>query len=217
MLVLCIMSIFMIDLSLFTCILRTMNEALQDQDREITAIAVISTALAGLADTDARRRVLSYVLARYLPELPIPTGTSLSSKTSFTFGQSNSNGEPLAEPPTREIPGIACINDVGELKITARELKAKSGLDAAVRLACIAIYAHEKLTGQPISSSKVLTPILRAWRLYDGNTRARLAKERGIIRSGDTLSLDVHARLDAERFIKEILDPEVEGQWKPPR
>lgn len=66
-----------------------------------------------------------------------------------------------------------------------------------------------------MSSRKNLTPILKEWRLYDGNTRARLSKERGILRDGDNLSLDAHARRDAERFIEEISDPEIKGQWKP--
>jgi hypothetical protein len=84
-----------------------------------------------------------------------------------------------------------------------------------VRLAYITIYACEKLTGESLSSPKILTPLLKAWRLYNGNTRARLAKDRGIIRSGDFLTLDAHAKLDAERFIEEIHNPDVQGSWRP--
>jgi PAS domain S-box-containing protein len=88
-----------------------------------------------------------------------------------------------------------------------RDLKAKSGLDAAVRLAQVAIYAHERLTGRPLSSRKGLTPLLKEWRLYDGNTRARLAREPGIVRSGDDLTLDPRGRRDAERLVEELLQP----------
>jgi hypothetical protein len=135
---------------------------------------------------------------------------------------SNSKSAGAAIPPAtaaasgqQEVPGIARLTDTGDLRITIRDLKARSGLDAAVRLALVSIYAHEKMTGQPLSSRKNLTPILKEWRLYDGNTRARLSKERGILRDGDSLSLDAHARRDAERFVEEISDPEVKGEWKP--
>lgn len=114
-----------------------------------------------------------------------------------------------------EMPGIARLSDTGELKITARDLKAKSGLDAAVRLAHIAIFAHEQLAGQPLSSRSGLTPLLKEWRLYDGNARARLSRDRGILRNEDSLSLDAHARVDAERYIAEIQDSETHGVWKP--
>jgi hypothetical protein len=193
-----------------------MNDTLSEQDKEIAAIAAISAALSSLADTEARRRVLSYVLSRYLPDFPVPVGATVSSTTA-SIGRSPTS---LVETPSfghspREIPGVIHITDAGELKITARDLKAKSGLDAAVRLAYLAIYASEKLTGQPLSSPKSLTPLLKQWRLYDGNTRTRLAKDKGIIRSGENLSLDAHGKLDAERFIEEILNPEVQGQWRP--
>jgi PAS domain S-box-containing protein len=88
--------------------------------------------------------------------------------------------------------------------MTLGELFARSRLTAAVRLAMVAIYAHERLTGRPLSSRRTLTPLLKAWRLYDGNTRSRLAKQRGILRSGDDLALDDQARREAERFIDDI-------------
>jgi hypothetical protein len=118
-------------------------------------------------------------------------------------------------PGSREIPGVARLNDSGDLHITIRDLKARSGLDAAVRLAHVAIHAYHQMTGQALSSSKGLTPILKSWRIYDGNTRARLAKEKGIVRTGDDLSLDAHAARDAQRFIEEILDPSIDGTWRP--
>jgi hypothetical protein len=187
---------------------------LSKDDNEIAAIAAISLAISKLPDSDARRRVLSYVFARYLPEGSV---LSVSSPPSLPQPATSVAPSPVAvvELTQRELPGVARLTDAGELRITARDLKAKSGLDAAVRLAHVAIYAHERLTGQPLSSRKGLTPLLKEWRLYDGNARARLAKERGIIRSGDSLTLDAHARRDAERYVEEILNEELTGQWRP--
>jgi len=177
-------------------------------DDELIAIGAINSALGKLTDTDARRRVLSYVIARYLPDAPASLPTAGQPKSSVA-------PSPLSVVQQRELPGVARLTDTGDLRITARDLKAKSGLDAAVRLAHIAIYAHERMTGgQPLSSRKGLTPLLKEWRLYDGNSRARLANERGIIRSDDSLSLDAHARRDAERYIEEILNDELKGQWR---
>jgi hypothetical protein len=184
----------------------------EEQDKEIAAIAVISAALAGLSDAEARQRVISYVLARYLPQggalpaIPAPRAAVASPATPVS---------PTALTATNEIPGIARLTEAGELRVTVRDLKARSGLDAAVRLAYVAIFAYQKLAGRPLSSPTGLTPLLKTWRLYDGNTRTRLGRDKGILRSGDDLSLDAHATRDAERFIQEILDDAVEGGWKP--
>jgi hypothetical protein len=186
-----------------------MSDESHDLDAEIAAISTITAALGKLSDADARSRVLAYVLSRYpaAAKFVAPPASQLSAVASAPLT--------VVEHTQRELPGVARLTDAGDLKITARDLKAKSGLDAAVRLAHIAIYAHQRLTGQALSSRKGLTPLLREWRLYDGNTRARLAKERGIIRSGDALSLDAHATRDAERYVEEILSDEISGNWRP--
>ncbi|MFY9317530.1 MAG: hypothetical protein WAO95_18480 [Burkholderiales bacterium] len=180
------------------------------QDDEVMAITAITAALSKLSDPDARRNVLSYINARYLGKAPGAT----DSLPLFTTAVASA---PVAvvETTQRELPGVARLTDTGELRITARDLKAKNALDAAVRLAHIAVYAHERLTQKPLSSRKGLTPLLKEWRVYDGNTRARIAKERGIIRSGDSMSLDTHARRDAERYIDDILNEETTGIWRP--
>ncbi len=157
-----------------------------DHDSELAAIVASSAAISKLADVEARRRVLSYVLARYFPEVAPTQGWSFTE---------------------RELPGVAYLTDAGQLRITIRDLKARSRLDAAVRLASVAIYAHQRLAGRPLSSRRGLTPLLKEWRLYDGNTRAKLAKERGILRSGDDLSLDARAFRNAERLVEEIRSP----------
>jgi PAS domain S-box-containing protein len=137
------------------------------------------------------------MVARHLPESPFPGASSPALATVRT----------LKRQGGRELPGIARVTPAGEFRLLVRDLKARSALDAAVRLAKVAIYAHELLTGEPLSSRKSLTPILRAWRLYDGNTRARLAKERGIVRNGDSLSLDDQARHGAEQLVREMRSP----------
>ena len=201
-----------------------MADFFKDDDDEIQAISAINSALAKVKDEDARARVLDYILARYRPTFGVPVTRVLPSSIPFTRMATNGPGSnfdtrtsPLAlmAASEKEVEGIARLTDNGELKITARDLKARSGLDAAVRLAHIAIYAHEQLTGQPLSSRKGLTPLLQQWRVYDGNARSKLAKERGIIRSGDNLTLDAHAKRDAERYIEEILSDDAPGQWRP--
>jgi PAS domain S-box-containing protein len=177
-------------------------------DLEIAALAASTAALSRLPDAEARRRVLSYVLARCLPaeSASLPTSPGLPE-----MGQAAS-----------ELPGIARLTGAGEFVITLRQLGARSRLEAAVRLARIAIYAHEFLAGRPLSSRKTLTPLLKAWGLYDGNTRSRLAREPGILRRGDELTLDGAARQSVERLLAGMLSPvrEVEQDrgtriWRP--
>jgi hypothetical protein len=193
------------------------SETSNDQDAEIAAIAQISAALRAIEDPVARGRVLSYVLARFsdgpiarsAAPTPVPRAPGL-----VPAGVGVGEGERL-NTSAREIGGIARLTDDGQLKVTVRDLKAKSGLDAATRLAHVAIYAHQEMAGQPLSSRKGLTPLLREWRLYDGNTRRKLGNDRGILRDGDNLSLDAHAKMDAQRYIEDILNPDVQGSWRP--
>ncbi len=174
-------------------------------DAEVAAISSISSALVGLEE-DARVRVLKWAWAKFL------TKETPSNKQTREGTENDTRERPL----DKEIPGVALVTKEGYLKITARDIKAKSTIDAAVRLAHIAIKAYCELTGQDsMSSRKVLTPLLKEWRAYDGNTRRALSTHRGILREGDNLMLDAHAKKDAERFVTEILDDEVQGTWKP--
>ena len=177
-------------------------------DAELAVIATVSDAVGSLPDQEARMRVINYVMARHLPGASL----RLDALSPAPHAPRESAREVRG---TRELPGIAQLSDKGDLRITIRDLKAKSALDAAVRLAVVATYAHEELTGQKLSSRRCLTPLLKQWRLYDGNSRARLAREKGIIREGDNLSLDAHARRDAERFIEEIRNQTIKGTWRP--
>ncbi|MGB2932523.1 MAG: PAS domain-containing protein [Methyloceanibacter sp.] len=171
-----------------------------NHDSELAAIAASGAIFATLEDSDARRRVLSYVLSRYLPE-DAPTYPQPAPEPELTPMKAALRA---VEGPERELAGIARLTDFGEFEMTLRELKSRSRLEAVIRLATVAIHAHQLLTGRPLSSRQFLTPLLKAWRLYDGNTRSRLAREQGIVRSGDNLSLDDQGRRDAERFVNDI-------------
>jgi hypothetical protein len=173
-----------------------------EADVEIEAMGAISTLLAALPDDDARERVLAYVMARFAPD------------GAFSPKNAETEDGPLSGSADPEMAGVARLSD-GTLVVTVRDFKAKSKLDAGYRIALVAIYAHKKLTGKPISSRKVLTPLLQKWRVYDGNLRTRIREDKGIIRKSDELSLDAHAEAAAEQFISEIHDPGTRGTWKP--
>lgn len=170
---------------------------------EIEALKVIDDAMSGLSEEE-RARVLLWANSKY--GIQRPGDPRIPSAVNSTESAALDN----------ELPGIAYLTENGEMKLTVRNLKASSTNDAAIRLAHIVILSYEKLTGEKsVSSKKILTPILKEWRAYSGNTRPLLAKHKGIIRNGDMLSLDAHSRREAEQYIHEILDPEVDRDWTP--
>jgi hypothetical protein len=172
---------------------------------EIEAITQLDTVLAQLQD-DERNRVLQWAFAKYSSRgLPAP---ALSASITAGAQQSTGGG--------KEIPGIAALTPTGEFRLTVRDLKAKSTNDAAIRLAHITIWAYQELTGeQSVSSKGVLVPILKKWRAYSGNTRLELAKQKGILRHGDNLSLDMHSTKVASEFVKDVQDESIVGSWVP--
>lgn len=174
-------------------------------DPEIKAINAVSEALSELDDPEMRKRVLRWANEKFgcapSPMSPMPAAGSAV--------VANSTGS------DKEIPGIAKVSESG-FRLTVRDVKARSAIDAGLRLTHIAIRAHEQLTGQrTVSSKHILVPLLKNWRVYDGNFRAALAKHKGIIRNGDELELDFHAQSDADKYIAEVLDSSIEGTWKP--
>jgi hypothetical protein len=167
----------------------------------------VGEALEGLGDPEARERVLFWVASKF--------GT-LASYTGRNNTVATAVGQTTPLGTSDEIPGIARATPNGGLEITVRDLKAKSTTDAAIRLAHIVIYAAEKLKGErAVSSRKVLLPILKEWRAYDGNTRLALARHKGIHRDGDSMSLDAIAKKDAEKYVADILDDAAQGTWNP--
>jgi hypothetical protein len=198
-----------------------MNETESDADAEIVALAAVHRLLLPL-DDDARARVLAYVSTKfgirsYQSNLPVPVQRAQPERqdtppatrpASLAFAQ----GSPLSN----EIAGIAHLTEDGVLRLTARDLKAKSTADAAKRITYVAIRAYQQLTeASKVSSKKILVPLLKEWRAYDGNTRKVIKADKGVIREGDLLSLDAHARHQADEFIAEILDEEITGTWRP--
>ncbi len=177
---------------------------------ELEVMRVVGEAIENLDDPEARARVLSWLGSRFsMPHLGLRR-KELEHPTDF--------GKPAAVVTLGEMPGIARLTASGELEVIVRDLKARSTVDAAIRLAHVVIYANEKLKGErTVSSRAVLSPILKEWRAYDGNTRPALARHRGIHRDGDALSLDTIAKKEAEKYIDEILDDTIQGTWNPNR
>lgn len=177
---------------------------------EIDAIAKIDAALSAIQDKESTRRILRWAIDKFSTEdetIPPP---------SRKLGIDTPVKDSPVQKAKNEIPGIAKLQENGTFRLTVRDLKAKSTNDAAIRLAHIVLHAYGELTGESsVSSKKILVPILREWRAYDGNTRVALARHKGIIRAGDSLSLDAHSKKDAAKFITEALDSAIEGTWSP--
>lgn len=174
---------------------------------EFEAMKAIDEALASLSD-DERNRVLQWVGTKY---------GQLAHSAVRPIGVVARSPElrPLSSG-AGEIPGIARLGSDGTFKLTVRDIKAKNTNDAAIRLVHVVVLAHELLTNESsVSSKQVLVPVLREWRAYTGNTRAIIATHKGIIREGDRISLDAHARQEAEEYIRQIQDDTVQGSWKP--
>src|SRR5262245_33845125 len=91
-------------------------------DKEIAAIATINSALTALDDIEARRRVLSYVLARHLPDA---SASALRAVTTQTFHPQPRPATPDVQPDrgSRELAGVARLDDAGNVRITVRDLK----------------------------------------------------------------------------------------------
>ncbi|KAA6460294.1 hypothetical protein DYQ86_14745 [Acidobacteria bacterium AB60] len=173
---------------------------------ELDCMRAIEENLQALTDEAARTRVAAWVTAKYAGQ------TSRVLKTDG--GDVLANVEEITE--SGQIPGIAKLSSGGDIQLTVRDFKARSANDAATRLVHVFLWATKKLTGRVSASSKMaIVPALRKYRCYDGNTRSVIARDKGIVRDGDELSLDFHAEQLAERFIKEILDSGTEGKWKP--
>ena len=178
---------------------------------EVQALGKVDEALSGVDDEEARGRIIRWASEKY--------GVSLASKpaatTLYTPTPQTNAAATLPAPAGGELPGIAKF--VGEeLRIIARDIKASSTNDAAIRLVHMAIRANEVLTGsETVSSRHIVTPILKTWRAYTGNTRPAIANQKGILRNGDLVSLDEHGKRDADEYMRQCLDASVEGTWNP--
>jgi hypothetical protein len=171
-------------------------------DQEIDAIAKVSAALDAVDDPQARLRVLRWANEKFGYK-PMPHPPTVE-KTTKQRGDGT------------EIPGIAVLSENGEVRFTIRDLKAKSAREATTRLVYVGVHATEMLTGKKgVSRKSVIVPLLKHWRVYDGNARQLLAMDRGLLKNGDEIELDGHAQKDAERFVQEIQDSNQVGSWRP--
>ena len=173
---------------------------------EFEAMAKIDVLLSELGD-DERNRVLQWAYAKYA----LRSGNAIASPSQGAHLPAM-RGAPIGN----EIPGIATLTPGGEFKFTVRDVKAKNANDAAIRIAHIAIWAYKQLTNEQAASSKrIVVPILKTWRAYSGNTRHALSSHKGILREGDSLSLDAHSMNEAKRYVDEVLDDSIQGTWTP--
>ena len=176
---------------------------------ELECMRTIDQSLQGMPDDTTRTRIANWVASKYLGLGIYVSARKPSTAVLGSAGRSETE-------TVGEIAGIAKLSQSGEVQLTVRDFKAKSTNDAAIRLVHVLIWATKKLTGEASASSKhSIVPWLRKYRCYDGNTRGAIAKDKGLVRDGDQLSLDFHAEQNAERFMEEILNPEIEGKWKP--
>lgn len=177
---------------------------------ELECMKNIDDNLQAVPEDSTRLRIVGWLAAKYL-------GASMPSPV-FTAVHTDVAAEEASNEVVRsgQIAGIAKLSNSGEVQLTVRDFKAKSANDAAIRLVHVLIWATARLTGATTLSSKnAIVPWLRKYRCYDGNTRWAIAKDKGLVRDGDELSLDFHSEQLAEKFVGEILDPSVEGKWKP--
>lgn len=115
-----------------------------------------------------------------------------------------------------DLSAIATLTPEGQYHSSIRDIKAKNAKDAAKRLVYVLIRSYAKLMNTPsVSRKEIINPELIRWRLADGNSRAIIAKDRGIIKQGDLLSLDQHAQNEADQYIQDINDLGKTGTWKP--
>ena len=172
-------------------------------DLEIAALAKLNEALTTLEDSGARSRVLRWACEKF--------GLSQPQAQTLPSGEAS-----VASLDGRGLAGIAHLTSSGDFRFTVRDLKAKNTTDAALRIVHVVVHSYCRLKGEDlVSARKIVVPILRQWRAYSGSIRQAIAAHKGIIREGDFISLDEHAKRDAERFIDEILDPNTKGSWAP--
>jgi len=114
------------------------------------------------------------------------------------------------------LDAIATLTSDGQYHSSIRDLKASNAKDATKRLVYVIIQSYTKMMNSPsVSRKAIINPELIRWRLANGNSRDFIAKDMGIIKHGDKLSLDQHAQNEADQFIRDIENPEIIGSWKP--
>ncbi len=104
----------------------------------------------------------------------------------------------------------------GRVHIVATDLKVKTAIDAAHRVIYLALLGRRQLLNESKTSRKAVVEALRNWNLYDGNSRRLIARDRALVRDGrKTVALSNPALQEAWKFVKEIQDVNVKGDWTP--
>ncbi len=122
-------------------------------------------------------------------------------------------GEAGAPASAGKLAGVAERDD-GSVHIVATDLKAKSAKEAAHRLVYVTLLARRALLNERKSPRKALVETLKGYNLYDGNSRALIVKDKGLVREGrKNIWLSQPAVEVAWRFVKEIQDSNLRGTW----
>lgn len=178
------------------------------EDRELEVMAGIRELLDSLEGEDTRERVLRWAGSRF----------GVRDIGQEREGANGDTGEVrvVEAGDTREIPGIATFSERAGFELTVRDPKARSTVDAAIRLAYVTVYAYERLTGAEQVPPGVVVDALTDWRVYDGNTRKAIAAEKGLLRSGYKRYLDTPGKKHARKLVGEMLNDSTKGEWEPP-
>ena len=181
---------------------------------EIKAMGAIEDVLGKIKDEETCQRIVKWAVDKYgLGDISIlGSGSGIPNQIQQKPVQPNPPKTP------NEIPGIATHNKQdSSMKFTIRDLKAKNAKNAAVRLALVSTYIYEKFTGETTAPrQRILTPLLKDYRINRGSSRAAIIDHKGIIAVGrNNIQLDSHAKIEAENIIAEILSDDVEGGWSP--
>jgi hypothetical protein len=187
------------------------NEQLQDSttDVELNVMAGMLKEVSKIKeDPAAVNRVMVWLSNKLNFASVAPKGPSRPSN--------GDKGSQTSEQQQGAHSEIAEINEDGTLLLHLRDLKAKTKIDATKRLVLITLLLAEELSGKKtVSSKNVLLPLLKEWRVYDGNTREFIATYQGIHRKGDELSLDKPGKDEARKYLAEIADETIIGSWSP--
>jgi len=104
----------------------------------------------------------------------------------------------------------------GKFQFNDIDLKAKNRSDAVLRLVCIAVRAYEKVMGElRVSKKTIINPLMKKWGFIAGSDRRAFANIRGLHNEGDNYFLDIPAKQQADKYIEDVLNPEIKGFWNP--
>lgn len=129
-------------------------------------------------------------------------------------GSGGSDGR--ASQSAGKLDNVAEKDSDGKVHIVATDLKAKTAIDAAHRVIYLALLARRQLLNETKTPRKIIVETLRGWNLYDGNSRRLIARDKALVRDGrKTVCLSNPALQEAWKYVKQIQDATVKGEWTP--